>query len=256
MESSSLILAYGLIVIAIFISYLEGLGLERDLTLNSLQATVQLIAMGFILQIILEIQNMKYIVLILLFMCAVAASITGRAGRKIPNAFAISFLGIGLGSLVTFLSLYWAGVIPSEARFAIPIGGMIIGNAMKAGALSLNHLSETFDHHRARIETLLALGASPRQAANDPLNQSVRAAMIPTIANLKTVGVVHLPGVMTGFIIAGGSPFEAVKFQLAVMYMITGATAVTCLIVSLLGARRCFNRNFQLIGRFRASSPC
>jgi putative ABC transport system permease protein len=126
---------------------------------------------------------------------------------------------------------------------------MIIGNSMKASSLSLNRLISEMGHQRARIETLLALGASSKQAALNAVGQSVKAAMIPTMDTMKTAGLVHFPGIMTGFIIAGGSPMTAVKFQLAIMYMVAGATGTTCLIVTLLAYRQCFTRNLQLTTR-------
>ncbi|MFQ5672649.1 MAG: iron export ABC transporter permease subunit FetB [Nitrospinales bacterium] len=253
MNIESLVLAYGLVIAALLISYYNDLRLERDLVYSSLRATLQLILVGFILEAVLKIDRMDYLAGILLFMCGVAAVISGKRGEKIPRARWVAFAGIGVGSFSTFWVLHLAGVIPSEARYVIPLGGMIIGNAMKASSLTLNRLTGELEQQRPRIETLLALGANARQAAAQPVCQAVRAAMIPTIDTLKTVGLVHLPGIMTGFIIAGGSPLTAVKYQLAVMYMIAGATGITCLIVTLLAYRQCFTADLQLSAGFRPS---
>lgn len=250
MENESLLMSYGLVIGAILISFYSQLKIERELFWSSVRATVQLIAMGFILDAILNIQQPLYLFLILLFMCAVAAIISGNRGKQIPGSHWIAFTGIFTGSLVTFGILYSAGVIQSEARYAIPLGGMIIGNSMKASSLSLNRLIGEMGHQRARIETLLAMGASSKQAALNAVRQSVKAAMIPTVDTMKTVGLVHFPGIMTGFIIAGGSPMTAVKFQLAIMYMMAGATGITCLTVALLAHRQCFTKNLQLLGKF------
>ncbi len=254
MRIESLLLAYGLIVGAILISYYNYLRLEKDLILDSFRATIQLIIMGFVLKFILKLERMEALLLILILMCAVAALVSAKIGHKIPGAFLTSFVGIGIGSTITFLVLYGAGIIPPKAQYVIPLGGMIIGNAMKAVTLTLNHLTGELENQRARIETLLALGANARQAVGNPVRQSVRAAMIPTIATLKTVGLVHLPGIMTGYIIAGGSPLEAVKFQLVVVYMIVGATGIACFITTFLAHRRCFNSDLQLLPNFRPSS--
>ncbi len=249
MENESLLMSYGLVIGAILISFYNQLKIERELFWSSLRATVQLIAMGFVLEAILDIQNPLYLLLILLFMCTVAGAISGNRGKEISGSHWIAFAGIFIGSLVTFGVLYAAGVIESETRYVIPLGGMIIGNSMKASSLSLNRLISEMGHQRARIETLLALGASSKQAALNAVGQSVKAAMIPTMDTMKTAGLVHFPGIMTGFIIAGGSPMTAVKFQLAIMYMVAGATGTTCLIVTLLAYRQCFTRNLQLITR-------
>lgn len=251
MENESLLMSYGLVIGAILISFYNQLKIERELIFSSLRATVQLIVMGFLLAAILDVKEPLYIFLILLFMCAVAATVSGSRGKGIPGSRWIAFAGIFFGSLVTFGLLYAAGVIQPEARYAIPLGGMIIGNSMKAASLSLNRLIGEVGNQRARIETLLALGASSKQAALGAVRQSVKAAMIPTVDTMKTVGLVHFPGIMTGFIIAGGSPLTAVKFQLAVMYMIAGATGITCLTVTLLAYRQCFNKDLQLLEKFR-----
>ena len=237
MASESLLMSYGLVVGAILISLLNQLKMEREMFSSSLRATVQLIVMGFVLEVVLAIKEPLYLFLILLFMCAVAGIISGKRGKEIPHSYWIAFAGIFLGSVVTFGVLYAAGVIQPEAQYAIPLGGMIIGNSMKASSLSLNRLIGELGHQRARIETLLALGA-------------VGAAMIPTVDTMKTVGLVHFPGIMTGFIIAGGSPMTAVKFQLAIMYMVAGATGITCLTVAILAYRQCFSCDLQLIEKF------
>ena len=253
MANESLLMSYGLVIAAILISLFNQLKMEREMFWSLLRATVQLIVMGFLLEAILDVKEPGYLFLILLFMCAVAATVSGNRGKEIPRSHWIAFAGIFIGSVVTFGVLYMAGVIQSEARYAIPLGGMIIGNSMKASSLSLDRLIAELGHQRARIETLLALGASSTQAALGAVRQAVRAAMIPTIDTMKTVGLVHFPGIMTGFIIAGGSPMAAVKFHLAIMYRIAGATGITCLIVTLLAYRQCFTRDLQLLEKFR---PC
>ena len=150
MENESLLMSYGLVIGAILISFYNQLKIERELFWSSVRATVQLIAMGFILDAILNIQQPLYLFLILLFMCAVAAIISGNRGKEIPGSHWIAFTGIFTGSLVTFGILYSAGVIQSEARYAIPLGGMIIGNSMKASSLSLNRLIGEMGHQRAQ----------------------------------------------------------------------------------------------------------
>ncbi|MEC7640539.1 MAG: iron export ABC transporter permease subunit FetB [Nitrospinota bacterium] len=251
MNIESLVLAYGLVIAAFLISYFNDLKLEWDLVYSSARGTVQLILMGFILQAVLEIDRMDYLLSILVFMCGVAGFVSGKRGEKIPHAAWVAFAGIAVGSFSTFFLLYFAGVIQQDAQYVIPLGGMIIGNAMRASSLTLNRLTGELENQRPRVENLLALGANARQASTIPVRQAVRAAMIPTIDTLKTVGLVHLPGMMTGFMVAGGSPVLAVKYQLVIMYMISGATAITCLIVTLLAYRQCFTPHLQLTPSFR-----
>jgi len=254
MSIESLLIAYGLIAIALFISWHNKLTLEKEVVYGSLRATVQLVVMGFLLEMILTIDNYFYLALILLAMAAIAATISGKRGKKIPHSTGIAFTGILIGSVITFAVMAAAGVIGPEAKYIIPLGGMIIGNSMNIASLAMNRLIGELGHQRKRIETLLALGANARQASEWAVRQSVRSALIPVIDTMKVIGLVHLPGVMTGFIIAGGSPLEAVKYQLAIVFMIAGTASLTCMIVTLLAARRCFSQELQLLDTFRPST--
>jgi len=254
MSIEALLLVYGLVVVAILVSYRNQLGLERETLISSVRATVQLLVMGFLLVTLFKLEHPAWWVLILLVMCGAAGVISGNRGKEVPHSHAISFLGIFAGSMLTFLVFVAAGVIKPEARFVIPVGGMIIGNSMKGASLALNRLIGELKHQSARIETMLALGGNATQAGRESMREAVRAAMIPTIDGMKVIGLVHLPGIMTGFILAGGSPLEAVKYQLAILFMLVGTTGLTCVIVTLLAVRRCFTPQLQLREQFRSSS--
>lgn len=251
MRIEALLLCYGLVVLSMLVAYHNKLGLEKEIFISSLRATVQLILMGFVLEAVLTIEAYWALLLILLFMCGVAAGISGKRGRQIPGSHLIAFAGILAGSGVTFSVLASAGVIANEAKYIIPLGGMIIGNSMNAASLAMNRLAGELGHQRRRIETLLALGADANQAGRWAVRDTLRAAMIPTLDSMKVIGLVHLPGIMTGFIIAGGSPLEAVKYQLAIVFMLAGTASLTCMMVTLLAIRRCFSKEVQLLDRFR-----
>ncbi len=246
MEFEILLWVYALVALTIGLSFSNKLGIERDLFFSSLRATVQLVLMGFILKGVFALEEPYWFFLILLFMTCVAAIISGNRGSAIPNARYIAFIGIGLGSGITFLVLFTTGVIQNEAHYIIPIGGMIVGNAMNATSLAMNRLISEVDHQRNRIESLLALGGNSRQAGEEAARQAMKSALIPTIDSMKTIGLVHLPGIMTGFLIAGGSPLDAVKFQIAIVYMIAGTAGISCTVVVLLGVRCCFEGNLRL----------
>ncbi len=251
MNISGLLLCYGLVVITLFVAYHNKLGLEKDVFVASLRATVQLILMGFVLEYLLRIEPLWALLLMLLFMCGVAAAISGKRGQAFPHSHVIAFAGIVTGAGITFATLMAAGVIQNEARYVLPIGGMIIGNAMTASSLAMNRLTAELGHQRKRIETLLALGANGKQAVHYAVRDTIKGALIPTVDSMKIIGLVHLPGIMTGFIIAGGSPLEAVKYQLAIVYMIAGTASLTCMIVTLLASRRAFTPDLQLHDHFR-----
>jgi putative ABC transport system permease protein len=129
----------------------------------------------------------------------------------------------------------------------IPLAGIIVGNAMNGAALAAERLGSEMTHRRRELEALLALGATPGQASRDAVRSAVRACMIPTINSLLSVGIVHLPGVMTGQILSGTAPLMAVRYQLVIMYMIVFVTAMTAVLVTALAYRRYFTPRMQLV---------
>lgn len=131
-------------------------------------------------------------------------------------------------------------------RYLIPLFGMIVGNAVNAAALAAERLSGEMESRRAEIEAYLALGASSERAAQTPVRQALRAALIPTINALVVVGIVSLPGMMTGQILAGVSPLAAIRYQIVVMFMLTSAVAITAVGVTLWYRRSFFTPVLQL----------
>ena len=129
----------------------------------------------------------------------------------------------------------------------MPLLRMILGNGLTGLSLSLDHLLETLSEGRAKIETDLAHGASAWEAARDPIRAAVRRGLIPIINAMSVVGIVSLPGMMTGQILAGADPIDAVKYQIVVMFMIAGATSLGTMAMTWLVFRRLFNEKHQLV---------
>jgi len=134
-----------------------------------------------------------------------------------------------------------------EPQYVIPLAGMVLGNALNGISLCLDQLLETLDERRELIETALALGATSWEAARDVLRDAVRTGMIPNINSMSVAGIVALPGMMTGQILAGSDPVQAVAYQIVVMFMIAAATSLGCMIIALLTFARMFNRSHQLL---------
>ncbi len=128
----------------------------------------------------------------------------------------------------------------------IPLGGMAIGNSMIATSLTLNRIIGEFKNNRNKIETALALGANSEQAAEPYFKTSIRAALIPTIDNLKTLGIIFIPGAMTGMLIAGAAPVWAAEYQIAVFLMIISANIITIIILTILVQKRLFTDAHQI----------
>jgi len=232
MSYMSLLWALSFVLVAVVISFKENLGLERDLLIGTVRAFVQLMVIGYVLKIIFDLEKWPYTVLMLLFMVLVAARNAEKRGRSIQHVFPVLLLAIGAGEFVTLSMMLGLRIIPFQPKYVIPISGMIIGNAMVASALTLNRIQAEIESRREEILVLLALGATARQASGSSLQATLKSALIPTVDSMKTVGLVQLPGMMTGLIIGGTSPVEAVKYQVLVMFMLTAAVALTSMVVA------------------------
>ena len=247
MDNLSLALTFSLVLVAIAISYQERLRLEKDLLVGSVRAVLQLTAIGFILTYVFDVSNPWLTTLILLLMIYNATTVAAKRGAGIAKAKTISYLAmlaaltVTLGGLVAFHALQYQ---PSQV---IPVSGMIVGNAMVALGIAFRQLKDGFRQRRDEVEAKLCLGATPKEAARSLVQDSIRAAMQPTVDSMKTVGLVQLPGMMTGLILAGSSPLLAIKYQIMVTFMLSGAVALASFLACFGAYRSFFNQAEQLI---------
>jgi putative ABC transport system permease protein len=239
-------LSLGFVGLAAIVSRYQELGLEKDLVIGLIRTIIQLTAIGYILSYVFATQRLVFIILMLLVMITVAGSNAAKRGKGIPGAQGIVLIGIATSECVTLLMLLGMKIIPATPQYIIPLSGMIIGNSMVAAGVTLNRLSSEFNLRQGEVELALSLGAPPKRSALPVIQAAVKAGMIPTIDSMKTVGLVQLPGMMTGQILAGADPVLAVRYQILVMFMISGASAISSLIVVLMGYRRFFTPQAQL----------
>lgn len=239
-----------LIVITGGISSLLKLGLFKSLIWGTIRTFVQLTLVGYALSYIFEINNLWLIIAIITMMCFIASRAAVKRTTHVPNyptllAF-ISLLASTylVGTIVT--SLIIAPAPWYSARIAIPIFGMILGNSMNGIALSLDRLYNEARSRSAEIEAMLTFGATPWEAIRPSVREALRAAMTPTINSLMVVGLVSLPGMMTGQILGGADPREAVRYQIVVHLMIAAAVAIGCLILVGLSYKKLFNKDGSL----------
>lgn len=246
MATISLVIASVLILIPIFISYKEHLGLEKEIIISIIRAIVQLVIVGYILDAIFGLQKPIYIIILVLIMVINAAANTKKRGAGIENVVLISFVSIVGGTVVTMIVLVVSGAIEFTPNEVIPVAGMVVSNSMVAIGLSYRNLNNAFKNRRAEVEVKLSLGADIKEASKDILRESVKLAIIPTIDSAKTLGIVSLPGMMTGLILAGTSPLIAIKFQIMVTFMILSASSVATMMATYLSYRSFFNERKQL----------
>ena len=228
------------------VSVWQKLGLEKDIAIGTVRSAVQLLAVGYILHFIFESQNILFIVGIICIMILVAAQNAAKRAKGMEGVFWRIVLSIATMEILMMGLLLGLQIIEPTPQYIIPLSGMTIGNAMVACGLYLTQLKRESETARGEIETLLSLGATERQAVQEVLKRSVKFSMIPTIDAMKTVGLVQLPGMMTGMIIAGADPIEAVRYQILIMFTFTSSSAITSMILSLLCYKKLFTKDMIL----------
>lgn len=250
MSNTALGLTALLLVIPIIVSYKEGLHIIKDLIVATLRAVVQLIILGFLLHYIFKI-NDKWLLVLCVFVIIVNASwnTISRSSPVMHHVFLISFVAIFVGTALPLAGTIATGAIQFTANEVIPIGGMLANNGLIAINLAYQNLDRAFVQDGTNIESKLSLAATPKLASKGEIRESIRLAIVPTIDSVKTYGLVSIPGMMTGLIIGGVPPLQAIKFQLLVVFIHTTATIMSALIATYLSYGQFFNARHQLVAR-------
>ncbi len=236
-----MVISLALVLVAVMLSMYIGLGLERRILWAAIRALAQLIVVGFALVFLLETdRSIAWSIIWVVLMVVVAAWTLGRRAPEVPTARRLGLVAFGATSIITLGTLFALGVFPLEPRTLVPLAGMAIGNSMTASILVSRRVIAEFTDKRGLIETLLATGYNAQDAFRPFLREAVSTALIPQIETTKAVGIVFLPGAMTGLILAGVSPLDAVLVQIVVMYLVLGSVAVTTTVIAVGLSRRLF----------------
>lgn len=237
-----------LVLVAVGISAWKHLGLERSLVVAALRALVQLAAMGLVLQaLIAPGRPLALSWLWVVVMIGFAAWTVRRRAPEVPGAGWLAALAFSLAAVVTLGVLLGLGVFPAEGRTVVPLAGLMIGNSMNATVLAARRLVEELRDKRLEVEARLSLGQPATVAAQPYLRSVVRTALIPQVETTKAVGIVFLPGAMVGLLLAGVDPLEAIRVQIAVMYLVLGSTAVSATTVAIGLSKRLFTSDHRLV---------
>lgn len=245
-----LVWALGLMAIAIALSAWQRLGLEWSLALATGRTVLQLLVVGYVLAAVFAFKS-PWLVLGLLAIMLTTATIVARnrISQKVPNLFAIVGGAMAIGTLLTLVYTMLFVIQPPtwyEPQFLIPLAGIVLGNAMNGAALTGERLVSTLNSSQLEIETHLSLGATPQQAVSRYRQEAIRAGLIPTINTMMVVGLVTLPGIMTGQLLSGVDPLVATSYQMVIMFMLAFTTLVTTLLVTIGICRQYFNPAGQL----------
>ena len=239
-----LVTVYSLLLMSIGLAHLLKAGQSKDLFWSGLRMFVQLLVVGYLLHLIFALKPALPVLLILIVMVGFAVQTIGaRVKMKMPHFYRVVGTAIlfGCGGMTFFFCSLVIGLEPwYDPRYLIPLAGMIIGNSMTGASLAVERLSAEFRERRDEIETALCLGGSIQAVSEPAVSSAFRAALIPSVNAMAAMGLVFLPGMMTGQIISGTEPLIAVKYQIAIMCVITGSVSLTTFLILRLGYRAYF----------------
>ena len=236
-----------LVVVAIGLSLWQRLGVERAIVVAVVRAVAQLLIVGAGLAFVLDPDtplawSFAWTVGIVFF----SALTVQRRAPAIPGLFWIALAANGTAATVALGVTFALDIFPLEARTLVPISGMMVGNSMNSAVVAAQRLVDELADRRAEVEARLALGQSGAQATRPHIRSVLRTAITPQIETTKALGIVFLPGAMTGLILAGVAPLDAVLVQLALMFLILGSVVTVTTVVAVAGARRLFTDDERL----------
>lgn len=245
------ILAYIFVLFVLIIVRIRGISREKEIIISSIRMSIQLILTGYVLVYVFDNKNPFITILIIIIMesFAIYTILKKFKGQLSPQLKKVIAISMSLGTLIC-LSYFLFIVIrlPEwyDPRYFIPIAGMIIGNSMTGISLGINSLLDGMITRKSVIEEALILGATPQLASKNVVNKAFDAAILPTINSMLGMGIVFLPGMMTGQILAGVVPTTAITYQIAIMLGIFGSVSLTVIMLLQLGYKTFFNKENQL----------
>jgi putative ABC transport system permease protein len=235
-----------LVALAAAISFWWKADLEHDIGIATVRSLIQLTAIGYAIKLIFEADSI-WLVFVLLAAMVLFGAITARhRAEKVPHSFLPLLIALALAGAGTLGLVVALGVFDPTPRYLVPVGGMVIGNAMTAAAVALNRLGDEMADSRARIEATLALGATAREAAAPTVRRALRSGMIALVDSTKTTGLIFFPGTMVGMLLAGANPTDAVRLQLILLYTLLGSVSIAALVATTLAYRNFFTPAQQL----------
>jgi putative ABC transport system permease protein len=249
--ASSLIL----VAVAVALSMWLALGLERTMLWACARAMAQLLLVGYALTALIdddapEALSWLWVVGMVIF----AAVTVSRRAPEVPGAFGIALVATGASAALSLGVVFGAGIYEAEPRALIPIAGMMVGNSMSGTVSAARRVVAELADHRPEVEARLALGQPWTDASRTYVRAALRTALTTQIESTKAVGLVFLPGAMTGLILAGADPFDAVLVQAAIMFLILGCVATNATVVGVGLTRRLFTPDHRLVRLSRVST--
>ncbi len=226
MQLSLIALAFILVLIPAFLSFKLSIGIEKEIIINSLRAFLQLTILGFVLGFLFKIKNPLWYIPILFFMFLYSAYI---AKKRTNYSFIAAFFSISSATILILFIMVILKIISLKPYEFIPIAGMIIGNSLNTYTLTIERLKREIELQKELIEAFVSIGASLTDAYKIMQKEAIKAALIPVNNMLQTIGIVAIPGITTGMLLAGASPLKAVSYQIIIMYMLVSINLFSAL---------------------------
>lgn len=244
----SLVFSFSLVLIAVAVSYKEKLGLNKDLIISVIRMVVQLVIAGYLLTYVFQWDSKLVTVVVILIMVTNASYNASKRANGIPHAFKISMIAILVGTIVAIVVLVLSGTLLFTPSQLIPVTGMLVGNGMSIIGLTFRNLTMLFHDKHQSVDEKLALGATTKQASKEIIQETIKGSLQPTIDTVRTVGLVTLPGMMTGMMLAGTLPMEAIMYQIMVFFMMISTATITSVISAYLSFPYFFDNAGRYIG--------
>lgn len=243
----TLVLSFSLVLVGMFISRKENLGTWKEIIYSVFRAIVQLIIIGYVLTYLFKVNNAIVTIAMVLVIAFNASWNAHKRSNNIPNSLKISLISISVSASLTLGVLVLAGSIKFIPSQIVPIAGMICGNAMTTIGLCYRNLNSLFRDQRQQILEKLSLGATPKQASISILREAIKSGMQPSLDSAKTLGIVSLPGMMSGLMFAGTMPLTAIMYQIMVTFMLVATTSISSYVASFLAYKEFFSETQQLL---------
>lgn len=222
MEQKVFLLSYLLIVFSLLIAKYQSLGNEKEIFFSSIRTVIQLVALGYLLKYLLKLNDLWEIFLVILGMSFISAFIAYER-IKVRQTLLTSFIAISITAGLSILPLLLLGILKPTAHQLIPFGGLIVGNTLNSISLAFDRFVGEVKGRINEIEAKVALGATLRGALSEAFRESLRTSLIPKINFMKAAGLVHIPGVAVGMLMAGADPMEAILYQVVILYALVFA---------------------------------
>jgi putative ABC transport system permease protein len=213
LEVLAIALTFFLVILSA--AYAQRFGIAKEISLAGTRALVQILILASLILILFE-KPLFWSFLVLMAMAAIAGHTTYSRSGKLEMGLPVAIFSIASASLLLLIPFFLMGIFPLEARYIVPTGSILIGNAMNVSSLAIDRYKGEIKNRRSEVEAYLAMGAKPELAVASCLKQGILSALIPSIDNMKNLGIVWIPGVMTGMLLGGADPMEAASIQIVI----------------------------------------